>query len=383
MEDRELLACVEALEATYLDIWEDVCDLESPTSDKAGVDAVGAYFIRLAKAHGWRVEVFEQPVSGNVVCITMNPDAKAAPVTLSGHMDTVHPCGSFGEKPVSRDTERMYGPGVTDCKGGIVAGFLAMHALQTCGFLGRPVRMLLQTDEEGSSKASGKATIRYMCEKAKDSIAFLNLEGNSDGVVCLSRKGIVTFRFTVTGEEAHASMCAVKGASAIADAAHKILALEALKDDDGVTCSVGVVHGGTVPNTVPGRCEFVANVRFVTNEQCEQMKAFAEKLAATVHVQGCRCEVSIDGERPAMELTERNLRLFDAINRIYAEHGMPMLTHRRRNGGSDAADVTAFGIPCVESLGVTGGAIHSPNEYAMLSSLCEAAKRLAVAIRYL
>ena len=35
---------IDQLNSTYIDIWEDVCNLESPSHDKARVDQVGAYF---------------------------------------------------------------------------------------------------------------------------------------------------------------------------------------------------------------------------------------------------------------------------------------------------------------------------------------------------
>jgi len=325
----------------------------------------------------------EHPVAGNAVCITMNPDAKAAPISFSAHMDTVHPIGSFGTPAVHVDEEKIYGPGVTDCKGGIVAAFLAMEALARSGFCARPVQLLLQSDEEKRSIPSQKQTIRYICEKAKDSIAFLNLEGGTVGEACLIRKGIVTFTFTVTGEEAHSSNCATKGANAIVDAAYKILELDKFKDDDGLTCNCGVISGGSVPNTVPGKCVFKANVRFATMEQYEWICDYVQKLAATEHVKGCTCSVWHKGYRLTMEDCARNRALLEDMNRIFEQTGLPVLKAAKRKGGSDAADITAFGIPCIDSLGVEGGKIHSPNEFAYLKSLGESAKRLAAVAYYI
>ncbi|MBQ7879239.1 MAG: M20/M25/M40 family metallo-hydrolase, partial [Clostridia bacterium] len=229
MNGEDLRSAVERLQTKYIGVWEAICALESPTANKAAVDEVGEYCIRFANERGWRVEVFEHSASGNVVCITMNPDAALPPVCFSGHIDTVHPIGLFGYPPVKRDGEKIYGPGVTDCKGGVVAGLLAMEALQACGFEKRPVKMLLQTDEEIGSAQSNKETIRYICEKAKGAVVFFNLEGSINGDVCLNRKGILNFLFTVTGQEAHSSMCALRGANAIVDAAHNILELEKFK----------------------------------------------------------------------------------------------------------------------------------------------------------
>ena len=241
------------------------------------------------------------------------------------------------------------------------------------------MRLLLQTDEECGSKISNKATINYICEKSKDSIAFFNLEGCDNGNVCLARKGILYFLFTITGQEAHASLCATLGASAILDAAHKIIELEKLKDENGLTCNCGIISGGTVPNTVPGKCVFNANVRYKTEEEYEWVCKYAKELANTVHVKGCTCEVEIAGWRPAMERVEKNVRLLEKMNNIYAQNGMPMLIEQDRNGGSDAAYVTRAGIPCIENMGIRGDCAHSNKEFAYLDSLTEVVKRIAVA----
>ena len=84
-----------------------------------------------------------------------------------------------------------------------------------------------------------------------------------------------------------------------------------------------------------------------------------------------------------MEDCERNRSLLDTMNRIFEQTGLPALQASKRKGGSDAADVTTFGIPCLDSLGVRGGRIHSPNEFAVLESLCESAKRLAAIAAYI
>lgn len=383
MKKQLILQEIEKLYDEYVKILGDVCNIESPTDYKRGVDAVGDYFARKAENLGFDVEYFCQDKSGNVVCITMNKGAKGGLITLSGHMDTVHAVGSFGTPAAKIKDGNIYGPGTCDCKGGIVAGLLAMEALKNLGFKDRPVQLLLQSDEENGSKASNKATINYICEKAKDSVAFLNLEGHAPGanIACIERKGIITFTFTVTGIEAHSSQCAIKGANAIADAAYRIIEMEKLKDPEGLTCNCGVISGGTVPNTVPGKCEFKANVRFKTKEQLEYVRAYAERVADTEYIKGCTCKVDQPKGRPAMELCDRNVNLFNRINEILKNEGLETLELVSRAGGSDAADVTVYGIPCIDSVGIGGGYIHSPDEYATLSELKTCALRTAIIIK--
>ena len=252
MKCKELFTKIDELDAKYIGVIEDVCNIESPTTFKEGVDAVGKYFIDAAKKFGWEIEVLPQDVSGDVVSITMNPDAAGEMICLSAHIDTVHPVGSFGTPAVSRDEEKIYGPGVCDCKGGAVAGLMAMEALDAVGYKERPVRLLLQTDEEKGSNPSKKATINYICDMAKDAVAFLNLEGHTAGDACIQRKGIANFTFKIHGIEAHSSLCFKAGANAILEAAHKIIELEKFKNEDGLTCNCGIIKGGTVTNTVPG-----------------------------------------------------------------------------------------------------------------------------------
>ncbi len=374
-----LFDTIDSLYEEYIGIWEDVCNIESPTNFKAGVDAVGDYFIKKASAHGWRTEIFEQPVSGNVVVITMNPEVDAAPICLSGHMDTVYPLGSFGNPPVRRDAEKIYGPGVVDCKGGLVCALLAMHALELTGFKRRPVMLLLQSDEETGSLGSSKATINYICERAKDAVAFLNLEGHSvsSNALCVKRKGILTFEFSVSGVAAHSSQCAKKGANAILEAAYKIEEIEKIKDPEGITCSVNTIEGGVAVNTVPDRCTFKVNVRYATKEQAEWIKKFASDLAAKNTVKGCTATVSTVSYRTAMEIEQRNLDLLEKINAILERNGFSPYIAGSRDGGSDAADVTVAGIPVVDNIGAAGAEIHSPGEFGILESLRSMAKRIA------
>ncbi len=212
---RKVFEKIDALTPEFIKFWEDVGNIESPTNYKKGVDAVGNYFKAYAQKEGWDVELFEHNIVGNVVCITMNSDSDIAPITLSGHMDTAHKVGSFGTPAVKIDSENIYGPGVMDCKGGIVAAVMAMKALKEQGFITRPIRLLLQSDEENVSAYSNKATINYICEKASDSVAFLNCESTRANTAVLWRKGCLRYKVTVKGKSIHGSRCAEGGVSAI------------------------------------------------------------------------------------------------------------------------------------------------------------------------
>lgn len=376
MKCEHLFKKIDEMEEKYLDFLEDVCNIESPTDYKEGVDDVGNYFTKYANERGWKVEVFEQPISGNVVCITLNPDAEGKPISFSGHMDTVFPKGIFGTPAVRRDESCMYGPGVMDCKGGIVAAVMAMDALEQCGFDERSVQLLLQSDEETGSSTSKKATINYILEKAKNSEAFLNLEGHLSDTLILERKGILRYLFDIQGKAMHSSRCH-EAANAVAEAAYKIIELEKFKEPDGITCNCGVISGGTKPNTVAENCTFYADIRFSTPDELSDVRKYVDSIAKKTFVEGCSCSLKEVSLRPAMPYSEKNYDLLEKMNKIYSENGMPVLEARKNLGGSDAAYATEWGIPCVDGIGTEGFNIHSTNEYIELKSLAQSAKRLA------
>ena len=367
---------IDELKDEYINIWKEVVEIESPTAYKEGVDKVGAYFIDKAAKQLWDVEIEENEEAGNAICITMNSKGKLKPISISGHMDTVHPLGSM---KTYIEGNKIYGPGCTDCKGGLIVCLLAMQALKDCGYIDRPIKFILQADEEVGSRLSKHKTIDFMCEKAKDSIAFLNTEMYNDGTAVLTRKGIRRYIMSFTGVAAHSSI-AHQGKSAILEASYKIIELEKMKQADDITINVGTIEGGTTPNTVPEKCQIQIDVRFNDDKQLKIADDYVNEIANKVYVDGVKTELVTTGTRIAMDYRDYNKQLLDKMNNVFNECDMSPLTARKATGGSDAAYTSNAGIPSIDSIGVSGGYIHSKNEYGNIDSLSENAKRMAAII---
>lgn len=376
MKCDNLFKIIDSLSEKYIQFMVDICNIESPTDYKEGVDRVGKYFCDKAAESGWLAETQKQDISGDCICITMNPDSTGAPVCFSGHMDTVHPVGSFGETPVRLDGEKIYGPGVIDCKGGLAASFMAMDALQRCGFNKRPIKLILQSDEENGSRNSNKTTVKYMAEKAKGCVAFLNTEPYTKGGLVITRKGIRKYKFEVTGKSAHSCRC-YTGVSAINEAAQKIIRLEKYKDKDSITCNCGIISGGVAENTVPEKCTFTADFRFNDERQAKETEKIANEIAMTSFVKGTNCTLTLASFRCAMYETKENLELFERIKKIYSENNLENIELIYSLGASDTADLTQMGITCLDGFGTEGGNIHGLGEFAYIESLSQSAKRLA------
>ncbi len=378
MNSNTVFKIIDDLYPEYIKIWEDVCNIESPTNYKEGVDKVLKYFCDMAASRGWKVEISKQDVAGDAGCITMNPDIKESPICFSGHMDTVHPVGLFGYPPVKKDDKNIYGPGVVDCKGGLVSSFLAMDALCKAGYKKRPVKLILQSDEETSSKTSGLKTVEFMKKMAKGAIAFLNTEPFGRYEAVLETKGILRFRINIKGVAKHSSIC-YKGASAILEASHKIIELEKMKNPDGLTFSCGVIEGGTASNTVPENCSFIVDIRFKNNEQKKKAIGIIKEITEKTWVDRCTSELEEISIRPAMEYSDKNKELLEKLNEIYKDCDLTVLEPINVNGGSDAAFITEADIPCIDGFGPFGKNLHSIEEYGEMESLKTSAKYLAAA----
>ena len=188
----KVFACVSAREKEYLDFLKGMIELDSYTPDKADVDAVGDYIRTFAEAHGFDVKVVPFERAGNGLLITCNQDAPMLPVTFTGHLDTVHPRGTF-EEPLFREADgKFFGPGVQDMKGGIVVGMLAMQALLDAGYRDRPLKLVLIGDEELSEGLSGEPGKDFIRDNAHGSAAAITLEGTGDEArITVGRKGSI------------------------------------------------------------------------------------------------------------------------------------------------------------------------------------------------
>ena len=370
---------IDKLKDKYINILVDICNIESKSDDKEGVDKVGDYLWSFAEKMGYAIKKKEFAKAGNVYSFTLNPDSEKSPVSLSAHMDTVFEKGVFGYPPTRIEGDFIYGPGVQDCKGGIAQCLLVMESLKNCGYKDRPVKLILQSDEEVSSTLSDKGTLDFMVEEAKGSAAFLNAEGHTRGRITVARKGIVKKRIIIEGRACHAGAY-TDGISAVREAAYKIIELEKGSDVNGITFNCGVIKGGTVPNIIPEHCEIGVEYRFKTIAQQKEAEEKINRIVNTSYVAGTKSHIVDIGARIPMERTAANERLAQFANDISVKYGFGELKMYESPGGADGAYTTYAGIPTVDSVGPEGADCHSVREKVVLSSIPRLAKLVAAMI---
>jgi glutamate carboxypeptidase len=83
--------------------------------------------------------------------------------------------------------------------------------------------------------------------------------------------------------------------------------------------------------------------------------------------------------RPPKPLDPKAERLFELVKICGADLGQA-ISWRDSGGVCDGNNIAACGVPVVDTMGVRGGAIHSPDEYLIVESLAERARLSALAI---
>ncbi len=366
----------------YLAFWRTICTMETPSHDKAALNAQADYIESFAVAHGFFVRRIPHEMAGDTLVIETGGAPDLAPVALLAHMDTVHEKGVFGTPPVKEINGVMYGPGVFDCKGGIAVGLLAMEALKNVGGSKRPIRLLLDSDEENGSYL-GEERVRFIEREVKGCIAAFNLEAGREGQLTVGRKGIITVAFTLQGVSGHAGNAYFESASAVREAAHLILALESASTEEGITCNCGKVRGGSATNVVPDLCVVEADIRYRDETGEKAALALLQALAAHLHDPACKIKYEILRKHPAMEAKKGNYALFALAASVARELGLGTLRPAFLGGGSDAAFTARMGIPTLCSMGVEGKYEHTCREEARIASLGERAILLTETIERL
>lgn len=288
-------------------------------------------------------------------------------VLLVGHMDTVFPEGTVAERPFRTEDGMAYGPGVSDMKGGLLAGVYAVGCLRRSGFDSfESITYVCNPDEEIGSPFSS-SVIRRRAELAD--VAFVLEGARENGDIVSARKGVSDIRIEILGRAAHAGVEPERGRSATLQGAYTTALLHELNGRwPGVTVNVGVVRGGTRPNVVAERCELHVDVRGPDASTFAEAIEEVERLARRTQVPDTSVEVTRASGFPPMEKTQETARLADRARRLAEQLGFE-LRDAATGGASDANHIAEMGVPVLDGLGPIGGADHSPGEWLDLTSV--------------
>ena len=373
---RALLAGSRRKEPALLQFARKLVLVESPSDNKAAVDAVVAIAADNARSLGGRIKLHRQRQHGNVLEVRFGPRAKGnsngqKPVMLLGHLDTVWPIGTLRQMPYRIADGRIWGPGTLDMKIGVAMALTAVEILAEAELLNREIVLLLNSDEEIGSPISRPITENL----ARDCEAVFVLEPAQGLAYKTARKGTGNWRIDIRGVGAHAGVDFEKGASALRELGRVIESVSDWTDlKRGLTVSIGVAGGGSKTNVIPAEAFAEVDVRIAKIADGPRI----ERKFASLKAGDKRCSLVISGgiNRPPMERTRGTVKLFERAQVLAKELGID-LKEASTGGASDGNFTSALGVPTLDGMGAVGEGAHASHESIVIEHIAPRTALLA------
>ena len=318
------MAYLDQYQGEMMTLWENLVRLESPSSEPSAVDKLASHLDTYCRALGMETEKFRPEGAGTCLAAQTAP-GDLSPVLLLGHIDTVHPIGSFPGGPWTIGEDGfVHGPGAHDCKGGLVIALYVIRALQHAGFDRRQLKLAVVSDEETGHALSQMQSVDFLRRHAEGCGAAFTFEsGLMNGDIVTRRKGAVVFKLIVDGIASHCGTAPEKGANAIREAAKKIIAIEDLTDMEHIICNCGKISGGTTVNTIPAKCVVDVTFRFQNNHDRDIATEKVQAICAKVETPKTHCSLTPFTGFPAMEEIDGTAELVKVYQDASEALGLP------------------------------------------------------------
>ncbi|MBO9518568.1 MAG: hydrolase [Porphyrobacter sp.] len=321
-----------------------------------------------------------EQANGQHLILRVRPAAQRR-FLLTGHMDTVYPADHPFQAGRWIDGDTYNAPGAADMKGGIAVMLAALVAFErSSAAASTGYDVMINSDEETGSLSSAA----LIAELARGKTAALTYEPSArpDGTLAHSRGGSGNYSVTISGRAAHAGRNPQDGRNAIVAAGALAVALKTMEHPD-LAINPARIDGGSANNVVPDLAILRFNIRPKTAEAAlnfeRDFSVLLQHIEA-VHEVGTHVHGGIT--RPPKPVDLEAQRLFDLVQRTGADLGQDF-GWQPSGGVCDGNNIAACGVPVVDTMGVRGGAIHSPEEYLIASSLAERAALSAVVLHRL
>ncbi|WP_217640092.1 M20/M25/M40 family metallo-hydrolase [Curtobacterium sp. MCBA15_009] len=382
--DAELLDAVRARRSRMVDDLVAYIETETPSDDtallRAGLEHVERFLA--ATVGPFTARTLHEPDGYGPVVVgdLVAPVPTDAWAVVLCHYDTVWAAGTLAEWPVRTDGSRLTGPGAYDMKAGLVQFAHAVAVLDAAGAARPNVRLVLNGDEEIGSGGS-RPVIEDTVRRTPGPVLVFEASAGADGALKTARKGVGLFDVHVRGVEVHAGLHPTGGASAIDEVARVVLALHGAADlDAGTSLNVGVLSGGTRPNVRAGAATAALDVRVSSEPESRRIDGVLAGL--TPHDPAASIEVTGDWNRPVMERTDRNVRLFRVAETAATALGLTV-TETSVGGASDGNFAAALGAAVLDGLGAVGDGAHARHEFVDLDRMVERTALAAGVLRRL
>lgn len=334
--------------------------------EPAEVTAIDADGSEYAKQHGRHL------------VLRVRPEAERR-FLLTGHMDTVFPADHPFQSLTRTDEDIINGPGTADMKGGLAVMLHALLAFERSDIAARVGYDVLVNSDEETGSLSSRDLIEAL---AQGKAAALTYEPSAlpDGTLAHARGGTGNYSLIVRGRSAHAGRNPQDGRNALVAAAALAVGL---KDAQTQDCPVNParIDGGAANNVVPDIAVLRFNIRPREPSAGGRFEAKLQELMGHVR-QAHDVGVELHGgvTRPPKPVDGRAQKLFDIVHDCGRMLGQD-IGWQSTGGVCDGNNIASRGVPVVDTMGVRGGKIHSPDEFMIVSSLRERAALSALVLQ--
>jgi glutamate carboxypeptidase len=315
--------------------------------------------------------------TGRHLVLRVRPEAERR-VLLTGHMDTVYPADHPFQTTDWRDADTLHGPGTADMKGGLSLMLEGLAAYER----GNPrlgYDVMINSDEETGSLSSAA----LIADLARGKLAALTYEpALPGGIMARARPGSGNFAAVVTGRSAHAGRNPEDGRNALVAAADLAQRLHAARRE-GLSVNPARIEGGAPNNTVPDLAVLHFNMRpRGPDDLAEGQALIDDAIAAVAALHEVTIHLHGGFARPPKPVGPAIESLFALVSQAAADLGAPM-SWKDTGGVCDGNNIAACGVPVIDTMGACGGAIHSPDEFLIASSLDARARLTALVLHRL
>jgi len=341
-----------------------------------------------------------EPGRPNVIGVLPGPEGSRR-LMFEGHTDVVTEgdAGAWTHPPFEAEVAdgRIYGRGVNDMKGGLVAAIVATKAIVDQGVkLGGSILIGALADEEGEMKGVkdfvargwGKGvTAAVICEP-------------EDNRLCIEQKGVMWARITMTGVMAHGAM-PLTGVNPIHHAAALLREVKAWEEDEirihgehplmgkpSITPTIvqSPASGEPQNNVLPAQATVTLDFRLLPSQSPEDMesklRAILQRLKDADPTFDAEYHV-IDSRPPTA--TPRDEPIVQTLDQAYRDVAGKEPVYGAVPGTTDGTILfTKAGIPVVTCGPGDTHIPHHVDEYLDIQQLVDATRLYALAaMRYL
>ena len=313
---------------------------------------------------------------------THNPSA--CNLLLMGHLDTVYP-PELGFNSCNRlEGDILNGPGVADLKGGLIIMLKALEYFEKFSEHSDKLnwQIFLNSDEEIGSPSS---SLLFPELASKNDLALIFEPSLSDGCVAYKRKGTGNFTVVFRGKSAHVGRDFKSGINALVLASEFTARLYKFNEaDESLIINPGKLSSGGPLNVVPDLAILGINARIDNDQKAQDFLGYLSELKTQLEAEFPGASVEIHGKfNRKPKIPDKKTDDLLTLIQTCAEDLGQTIKPKDTGGCCDGNNLFELGLANIDSLGVRGGKIHSPEEFVHLESLSQRASLVALVLERL